>query len=73
MKRHIWFKMMLFHSLFIKKKDAQNDAVLNDIMHLFLPVDARKQGNKKIVPLHCLSLPLSLKNRQGPHPWPTTR
>jgi hypothetical protein len=75
MKRHIWFKMMLFHSLLIKKKDAQNGAVLNDTMHLFLPVDAHKQGNKKIVPLHCLSPSLSQKpkNQQDPHPWPTTR
>ena len=30
-------------------------------MHLFLPVDAHKQGNKKIVPLHCLSPSLSQK------------
>jgi len=47
------------HSLFIKKKDAPNGVILDGTMHLLLPLDAHRQGKKKIVPLHRLSPSLS--------------
>jgi hypothetical protein len=49
-----------FTIYYIKKKDTPNGVILNGTMHLLLPLDAHRQGKKKIVPLHRLS-PRNLK------------
>jgi hypothetical protein len=60
MKQRVFFKRCRsIHYLLKKKKDAPNGVVLNGTMHLLLPLDAHRQGKKKIVPLHRLSPSLS--------------
>jgi hypothetical protein len=54
------------HYLLKKKKDAPNGVILNGTMHLLLPLDAHRQGKKKIVPLHRLSPSLSQKPKKNP-------
>jgi hypothetical protein len=69
MKRSVLLETTLFHPLLTKNKE--NGVVLNDTIHLLLPLDVHRQGKKEIfspiTPLS-LSFPKPQTNRQGSHP-----
>jgi len=46
MKWHVLFKTTSFHSLFIKKKTTQNDAVLSGTINLLLSLDVVQVGEE---------------------------
>jgi hypothetical protein len=64
MKQRVLGKTTLFHPLLKNKEKksekAQNSVVLNDIVGLHLPLDARRRGRKSICSPASVPLPLSL-------------
>jgi hypothetical protein len=70
MKRHVLFKTTPFHTMFIKKKEARNGAVLTALWVFFFPW-MREAGEEEEFssPAFLLSLcPLNLKKTLTQHP-----